>query len=154
MKIFLGYDHRGIEAANHLAERLKAREHDVNMHGPAEGEFCDYPEIASAVCTRIVSGQGDVAVLIDATGVGMAIAANKVTGIRAASVHDEITAELSRTHNNANAICLSADLLGHRLMEKIVDLFLQTTFEGGRHERRVKKIEAIERGEDPSTITS
>jgi ribose 5-phosphate isomerase B len=91
-------------------------------------------------------------VLICGTGVGMAIAANKVKGVRAAVVHDELTAEISRSHNDANVLCMSADLLGQRLIEKIVDVWIATPFAGGRHARRVHKIEAIERGDDPASV--
>jgi ribose 5-phosphate isomerase B len=82
----------------------------------------------------------------------MSIAANKIKGVRAAVAHDELTAQLSRSHNNANILCLSADLLGQRLIEKITDVFLATKFEGGRHERRIRKISAIEQGKDPATV--
>ncbi|MEM1165707.1 MAG: RpiB/LacA/LacB family sugar-phosphate isomerase [Planctomycetota bacterium] len=145
MKVLIGFDHRGHEAASHLADRLRAHGHESGAHGPQPGETCDYPEIAAYVGRAVVAGEADVGVLIDASGVGMAIAANKVLGVRAASVHDEITAELSKAHTDANVICLSADLLGHRLMEKIIELYLQTTFEGGRHQRRIDKITEIER---------
>jgi ribose 5-phosphate isomerase B len=84
----------------------------------------------------------------------MSIAANKVAGVRAAVVHDELTAQLSRSHNAANVVCLSADLLGQRLIEKICEVFLATSFEGGRHERRIRKITAMEQGKDPSTVTA
>ena len=82
----------------------------------------------------------------------MSIAANKVKGVRAALVHDELTAEMSRSHNDANVVCMSADLLGQKLIEKIVEIWLTTPFLGGRHDRRVKKIHAIENGVDPATM--
>jgi ribose 5-phosphate isomerase B len=82
----------------------------------------------------------------------MSIAANKVRGVRAANVHDELTAQLSRSHNNANVLCLSADLLGQRLIEKIVEEWIATPFQGGRHTRRVDKIVAIEQGKDPASV--
>lgn len=150
MKILLGYDHRGYDAAMHLADRLRAKHHEVLLEGPARGVTCDYPEIAWVAARRVMDREADFAVLIDGSGVGMSIAANKVAGVRAAAVHDEITAEISKAHNDANVICLSADLLGHRLMEKVVELFIQTPFEGGRHARRIEKISALERGEDLS----
>lgn len=82
----------------------------------------------------------------------MSIAANKIDGLRASLVHDELTAQLSRSHNDANVLCLSADLLGARLMDKIAETWIKTPFEGGRHERRINKITEIERGRDPSAV--
>jgi ribose 5-phosphate isomerase B len=149
MKLMIGADHRGAEAANRLSERLMTLGHQVRVISPPPGEACDYPEPAWDVGKDVAAGACDMGILICGTGVGMCIAANKVAGVRAASVHDEITAELSRSHNDANVICVSADLLGQRLIEKIVDLFIATPFGGGRHERRVAKIKAMEQGRDP-----
>lgn len=149
MKLAIGADHRGGEAAGRLAERLRTAGHEVELFVPPPGEPCDYPEPAWVVGNLVSGGSAALGVLICGTGVGMCIAANKIRGVRAASVHDEITAELSRSHTDANVICLSADLLGIKLIEKIVDLFLRTPFEGGRHSRRVEKIGAIEAGLDP-----
>ncbi len=96
--------------------------------------------------------QADVAILICGSGIGMDICANKIDGIRAALCHDELTAQMSRHHNNANALCLASDVLGEELIRRIVLAWLNTTFEpGGRHERRVKKIQWIEQGKDPTT---
>lgn len=149
MKIALGSDHRGTEAVTQLADRLRAEGHETELFVPGEGESCDYPVPAYQVGSRIATGDADRGVLICGTGVGMSIAANKVHGVRAAVVHDELTAQLCRTHNDANVICLSGDLLGQRLIEKVVGVFLSAGFEGGRHARRVGKIAAIERGENP-----
>jgi len=91
-------------------------------------------------------------ILICGSGIGMSIAANKVGGVRAALVHDEVSADMSRRHNNANVICLPADMLGPRIIDRIVKTWLDTPFEGGRHERRVQKIAAIERGDSPSSV--
>ncbi len=153
MNIAIGADHRGAEAAGKIAERLKKQGHQVvAVHMPSSGEVCDYPEPAWAVGQSVAAGQAEAAVLICGTGVGMCMAVNKIPGIRAANVHDEITAEISRSSNNANVICLSADLLGQRLMEQVIDLWLKTPFAGGRHERRLAKIAAIEQGKDPRTV--
>lgn len=153
MNIAIGADHRGAEAASKIAERLKKQGHQVvAVHMPTSGEVCDYPEPAWAVGQAVAAGQAEAAVLICGTGVGMCMAVNKIPGIRAANVHDEITAEISRSSNNANVICLSADLLGQRLMEQVIDLWLKTPFAGGRHERRLAKIAAIEQGKDPRTV--
>ena len=150
MKIALGSDHRGAEAVVQLAEQLQRAGHDTRVFIPPAGESCDYPEQAYQVGTAVARGDAERGVLICGTGIGMSIAANKVHGARAAVVHDELTAQLSRSHNDANIICLSGDLLGQRLIEKVVEVFLRSEFEGGRHARRVGKIAAIERGEDPA----
>ena len=152
MRVAIGADHRGTQSSRQLADRLRSSGHEVVLMGSMTGEPCDYPESAWLVGNALQKGEADRGVLVCGTGLGMTIAANKMPGVRAALVHDELTAEMSRSHNDANAICLSADLLGQRLIEKIVDIFLATPFEGGRHERRVKKITAIEQGIDPATI--
>ncbi|MEL6739385.1 MAG: ribose 5-phosphate isomerase B [Planctomycetota bacterium] len=149
--VVIGADHRGIDAANTLAGALRDKGHTVDVFGPASaGESVDYPSQAWAVGTRVGKGEADFGVLVCGTAIGMSIAANKLPGVRAAIVHDELTAGLSRSHNDANVICLSGDLLGMRLIEKIMDVFLTTGFEGGRHARRVEQIERIERGQAPT----
>jgi len=153
MRIAIGGDHRGHDAILHLAERLKSLGHEVRTLGPVTREPCDYTDGAYAVARAVADGSAEFGVLVCGTGIGTCMTANKVDGIRAALVHDEITAQMSRSHNDANVVCLSADLLGIRLMDKIIDTCIGTTFSGGRHARRVKKLGAIERGEDPSRIT-
>lgn len=152
MKIGLGADHRGAASIKLLSEKLKSEGHEVQILGDASGEPCDYPEPAFKVGTALAKGQIELGVLICGTGIGMSIAANKVKGVRAANVHDEITAQLSRSHNNSNILCLSADLLGQRLIEKIVEQWIATPFAGGRHTRRIEKITAIEHEKDPGSI--
>lgn len=152
MKIVMGADHRGATAVQTVAEKLKRDGHDVRILGVCDGRTCDYPDNAYLVGKAIAAGEADFGILICGTGVGMAIASNKIPGVRAAVVHDELTAQISRSHNNANVLCLSGDLLGVRLIEKIVDQWLRTPFEGGRHARRVNKIALIEQGIDPSTL--
>lgn len=152
MKIAIGADHRGAQAAQQLAEKLRSEGHEVAVVGGGDHAPCDYPERAYEVGNRVASGTVEAGVLICGTGIGMSIAANKIRGVRAAVVHDELTAELSRTHNNANVVCLSADLLGQRIMEKIVESFITSSFQGGRHERRLRKIALIEQGENPATL--
>lgn len=151
MKIALGCDHRGRDAIAHLADILRRDGHEVHVFQNNEDAVSDYPVAAYEVATRVASHEADRGVLICGTGIGMSIAANKVNGVRAAAVHDEITAEVSRSHNDANVCCLSADLLGLRLIEKIVTTWLGTDFEGGRHARRIDRIRDIEQGKDPST---
>lgn len=152
MKIAIGADHRGAPAARAVETLLTRDGHEVRLIGACDDTPCDYPERAYEVSRLIASGEFERGILICGTGIGMSIAANKVRGVRAAVVQDELTAELSRSHNDANILCLSGDLLGQRLIEKIVRAWLRTSFEGGRHLRRIHKIEAIERGEDPAGV--
>lgn len=152
MKLGIASDHRGTQTARMLADRLRAAGHDITLAGSTTGDPCDYPEPAYLVCSAIQRGEVERGILICGTGIGMCMAANKMKGIRAASVHDELTAEMARSHNNANVLCVSADLLGQRLIEKIAEIWLLTPFEAGRHERRIRKITAIEEGRDPSTV--
>lgn len=150
MRIAIGSDHRGQHTAQHIAETLSNQGEKVTRMGSCSSQPCDYPESAYQVGTAITRGEFDRGILICGTGIGMSIAANKIPGIRAAVVHDELTAQLSRTHNDTNVLCLSADLLGERLIDKIVDIWLKSEFEGGRHARRVAKIEMIEQKLDPA----
>lgn len=150
-RIAIGSDHRGADAARSIAETLRRAGHQVSVTESCSDAPCDYPEQAWKVGSQIREGQADRGVLICGTGIGMSIAANKIPGVRAAVVHDEMTAQLSRAHNDANVLCLSADLLGARIMDKIVQVFMDTAFEGGRHARRVSKIGSIEQGKDPAT---
>lgn len=154
MRIALSADHRGYTGIQELASKLRTEGHEVHVLGDVTtGTPCDYPERAYLVGKAVSEGKADVGVLLCGTGIGMSIAANKVAGVRAAVAHDELTAELSRSHNAANVLCLSADLLGQRLIEKIVEVWIKTPFEGGRHGRRIRKITAMEQGKDPFTVT-
>jgi len=152
MKIALSSDHRGIAGIKALADMLKRQGHEPELLGDCSGAPADYPERAYMVGKAVAGGQAELGILICGTGIGMSIAANKVKGVRAAVVHDELTAQLSRSHNNANVLCLSADLLGQRLIEKIAEVWIGTEFEGGRHSRRIRKIAAMENGIDPATV--
>lgn len=152
MRIALSADHRGTTSIRQLADRLRHEGHEPELLGACDSAPCDYPERAYLVGRAVSEGKADLGVLICGTGIGMSIAANKVRGVRAAVAHDELTAQLSRSHNNANVLCLSADLLGQHLIEKIVDAWIHASFEGGRHARRIRKITAIEEGKDPSTV--
>jgi ribose 5-phosphate isomerase B len=153
MRIALGADHRGAAAIAALVDKLKHEGHEVTLCEDCPGQVCDYPERAYAVANIVASGKADAGILICGTGIGMSIAANKIKGIRAAVVHDELTAQLSKSHNDANIICMSADLLGQRLIEKIAEVWLATKFEGGRHARRIRKVAAIENGLNPASVT-
>ena len=150
-RVAIGADHRGSDAARSIAETLRKSGHEVTLFETDAATPSDYPEQAWKVGQAIRQGKADRGVLICGTGIGMSIAANKIPGVRAAVVHDEMTSQLSRAHNDANVLCLSADLLGARLMDKLVGVFMDTEFEGGRHARRVAKISAIEHEDDPST---
>jgi ribose 5-phosphate isomerase B len=145
MRISLGSDHRGVQVKERIANLLQARGvavHDVGTHTT---ERVDYPDIAVEVAREVAAGQADRGILVCGTGLGMSIAANKVPGVRATPVHDDVTAELSRSHNDSNVLCLSADLLGERIIDHIVDVWLKTPFQGGRHLRRLERIAEIER---------
>lgn len=152
MKLALGADHRGTDAVRRLIEHLGVLGHQVEVMTDLESTCIDYPDSAWLVARAVADGSADRGVLICGTGIGMSIAANKVRGIRAALVHDELTSELSRAHNDANVLCVPADLVGQKLIERIVDIWLTAEFAGGRHARRVHKITAIEEQRDPSTV--
>lgn len=149
MQILLGSDHRGIDSALLLRDKLEREGHRVELIAPEPGTACDYPEPAYAVGTAVVRGDAELGVLVCGTGIGMSIAANKVKGVRAAVVNNELTAQLARSHNDANIVCMSADLLGLKLIEQIVDRFIGTEHEGGRHKRRVDRITDIEENRMP-----
>ena len=149
MKIAVSADHRGRVFAEQIGQMLEQLGHEVLQWAPPEGESCDYPDKAAAVGRAVAGGDADCGVLVCGTGIGMSIAANKIRGVRAALVHDELTAGLAKSHNNANVLCLSGDLLGERKVSAIVEKWLNTEFEGGRHQRRIDKIAEIERGELP-----
>lgn len=145
MRIAIGSDHRGYSIRPKIIAFLKNIGHDVIDLGTFSQSPVDYPDIAEAVGKKVASGEADRGILFCGTGLGMCIAANKIPGVRAAPCHDDLTAELSRRHNDANVLCLSADLLGERLITRIVEVWLNTPFEGGRHARRVEKIAQIEK---------
>lgn len=149
----IGADHRGVELLDHIVANLKKDGFDIQAFPCPEGRSCDYPDMAWRVGDAVSTGAASRGLLLCGTGIGMCIAANKIPHVRAAVAYDEITAEMSRRHNNANVLCLPADLVGNKLIERIIEKWLSTPFDGGRHARRVHKIDAIERGEDPTSIT-
>ena len=144
MKIAVGSDHRGYEAKRRIVSLLQQLGHEVLDMGTDKPESVDYPDFAFQVARSVGEGRVDRGILANGTGIGMCIAANKVLGVRAAPCHDSITAEMSRRHNDANVLCLSAHLLGGDLIDRMVRIWLETEFEGGRHARRVEKIMRIE----------
>lgn len=145
MKVAIAADHRGHDAVTPLAETVRAQGYEAIILGPCDGAPCDYPDRALPVAQAVAAGEAERGILLCGSGIGMCITANKIPGIRAALAHDEFTAQISRAHNDANILCLSADLLAHKLIERIVETWLATPFEGGRHARRIEKIAEIER---------
>ena len=132
MRIAIGSDHRGVAARQRIIGLLQGMGHDVIDCGSHGIEAVDYPDIAADVAGRVSAGTVDRGILLCCTGVGMAIAANKLPGVRAATCHDEVTAEMSRRHNDLNVLCLSAELIGPELQDKMLRTWLDTPFEGGR----------------------
>jgi ribose 5-phosphate isomerase B len=148
MRIAVGSDHRGYSVKENLVQLLKKMEHEVVDCGTHDCNSVDYPDVAAIVARQVHNGEVDRGILICGTGIGMCIAANKVPGVRAAPCHDDLSAEMSRRHNDLNVLCLSADMLGERLIDRMVEIWLRTEFEGGRHARRVEKIAALEAEEE------
>lgn len=154
MKIAIGSDHRGFEAKEQIKAIITELGHEYIDFGVGDSRPVDYPDVAYVVARAVSKGQADRAILACATGIGMCIAANKIKKIKAALCHDELSAMISRDHNDANVLCLSGDQIGDVLLRKIVEVWLDTKFSGGRHLRRVKKIDAIEKGKDPREVTN
>lgn len=144
MNVAVASDHRGVRVKGQIVSQLTSLGMQVVDLGPEDSGSVDYPDFARTVCESVLQKQTERGILICGTGIGMCIAANKFPGIRAVTCHDDVTAELSRRHNDANIMCLSADLLGDRLLNRIVELWLKTEFEGGRHSRRLEKVAGFE----------
>jgi ribose 5-phosphate isomerase B len=140
MRIAVGNDHRGVAMKERVLTVLGGLGHAVHDFGSAGPASVDYTDYAFKVAEAVVSGAADRGVLICATGHGMCMAANKVRGVRAANCRDPIDAELSRQQNDANVLCLSGDLIGDEMLERVVKAWLATAFDGGRHARRLEKI--------------
>jgi len=156
MRIAVGSDHRGVNLRVKIVELLARLGQEVIDVGTNESGPVDYPDIAAAVAGRVSRGEVERGILVCGTGLGMSIAANKFPGVRAAPCHDDLTAEMSRRHNDLNVLCLSGDLLGERLVDRLVAIWLNTEFEGGRHARRVQKISQLEcrDGRPPRSLDS
>ena len=154
MKIAVGSDHRGYDLKQQVIAIATELGNECFDFGTSDNNPVDYPDLAYLASMAVSRNEVDRAILICATGIGMSMAANKVKGIRAALCHDELSAQISRDHNNANVLCLSADQVGIVLLRKMVEVWLNTDFGGGRHERRVRKIAAIEENKDPREIES
>ena len=144
MRIAVGSDHRGVDMRAKLIDLLVQLGQEVVDVGSHSNEPVDYPDIAAMVGRKVADKEVDRGILICGSGLGMCIAANKIPGIRAAPCYDDVTAELSRRHNDLNVLCLSGDMLGDRLVDRLVEIWLKTPFEGGRHARRLSKISDLE----------
>lgn len=148
MKIAIASDHRGVKLKGQILSLLASSGHEAVDLGPVqEEESVDYPDYAALVAQQVSTGGAERGILVCGTGMGMCIAANKFCGVRAITCHDDVTAEMSRRHNDANVMCLSAHLISDKLLTRILDLWLRTEFEGGRHQRRLEKIAEIERSQ-------
>src|SRR3954449_12191534 len=145
MKIAIACDHRGFEAKRRLLPTLKKLGHEVQDFGCEGNGSVDYPDYGLPVSREVAAGTYEVGILMDGSGIGMSIVANKVMGVRAALVHDEVTARRAREHNHCNVLCLGTDLLSEDQIRKIVEIFLNTPFGDGRHARRVEKLQQIDR---------
>lgn len=145
MKIIIGCDHGGLNRKNEIISHLVKKGIEVEDVGTYTADSCNYPEYAKLVCTRIQSGEFPMGILVCGTGIGMSIAANKHNGIRAACCSDTFSARMTRMHNNANVLCLGERVVGTGLALDIVDLFVETEFEGDRHIKRVSMISDIEK---------
>ena len=153
MKIAVASDHRGVKAVEQIKAIIAQLNHECLDLSPGGDDPIDYPDVAFLAAKAGSSEEAELAILVCGTGIGMSIAANKVNGVRAALCFDELNAQISRHHNDANVLCLAGDLLGATVLRKMVETWLTTEFSGGRHQRRINKITAIEKGEDPRSIT-
>lgn len=142
--IAIGCDHGGFELKESIKKHLDSRNIDYKDFGTFTTDSVDYPQIAKTVCSAVKSDEYELALLICGTGIGMSIAANKIAGIRAACCSDPYSAKYTRLHNNANVLCLGGRVLGEGLACELVDIFIDTKFEGGRHQRRLDQITDIE----------
>ncbi|MCA8938951.1 MAG: ribose 5-phosphate isomerase B [Planctomycetes bacterium] len=144
MKIAIACDHAAFNEKNEIAEHLRASGHEVMDCGCHSAESVDYPAFAKAACELVQKGEAESAVLLCGTGIGMAMAANKLKGIRAALLHEPFSAKMTREHNNANVICFGARVVGVGIMKACCDAYLAAEFEGGKHARRVDGFMAFE----------
>ncbi len=143
MRIAVGSDHAGFEMKQVLAEHLRDLGHDIVDCGTHSEERVDYPDFGAAVGRAVAGGEADGGLCVCGSGIGIAMAANKISGIRAATVHDVTSARLARAHNNANVICMGQRLLGPEVARECLDAWLGAAFEGGRHVARVDKLDAL-----------
>ena len=143
MKYFIGADHAGIDIKAYVKELFEKMGHEVVDLGPNTKERVDYPDFAAKVCEAVLSNEESKGILICGSGIGMSMAANKFDGIRAALCHNEYSAQMAREHNDANVICIGERVSGFGMVEAIVTAWDKATFQGGRHEGRVEKINKL-----------
>ena len=141
MKIAVASDHRGYQVKQKILRQLADLGHEAVDLGPATADRVDYPDFAAKVSTAVAANDVERGILICGSGIGMSTAANRFHGVRAALCHDDLTAEMSRRHNDANVMSLSADLLGEQLVSRMVEIWVKTQFEGGRHQTRLEQLE-------------
>jgi ribose 5-phosphate isomerase B len=144
MRIAVGADHAGFALKERIAAQLREGGHDVVDCGCKSEESVDYPDFGAAVGRAVAGGDCERGILVCGTGIGIGMAANKIPGIRAAMVHDRFTAEMSRRHNDANVLCLGARVMNAKHAEEVAEFWLGLPFDGGRHARRVGKINALD----------
>lgn len=144
MKIALGCDHGGYELKRYLIPVIERLGHQVQDFGCDSTESCDYPDFGAAAARAVADGSCERGIVICTTGIGISIAANKIKGIRCAHCADSLQAEMTRRHNDANMMAIGAGFTGKNMAERMVEVFLNTEFEGGRHQRRVDKVMALE----------
>lgn len=144
MKIALGCDHGGYDLKQHVIKVLEGLGHEVEDFGCHSLESCDYPDFGAAAARAVAEGTCDRGIVICTTGIGISIVANKIRGIRCAHCADCLQAEMTRRHNDANMMAIGAGFTGPDMAERMVEVFLSTAFEGGRHARRVEKMMALE----------
>ena len=144
MKIALGCDHGGYALKENIKKWLSDMGHEYEDFGCNSEESCDYPDFGAAAAKAVASGECDKGIVVCTTGIGISIAANKVKGISCAHCADCLQAELTRKHNNANMMAIGAGFTGKNMAQRMVEVFLNTEFEGGRHQRRVDKMMALE----------
>ena len=141
-KIGVGSDHAGVNLKNKIAEFLKEKGYEVTDYGTHSTESCDYPVYAKAVAKSVANGENERGIICCGSGIGVSIAANKVKGVRAVLAHEPYSAMLSRSHNDANVLCLGERITGESLALDIVETWLHSEYEGGRHQRRVDMLDA------------
>lgn len=144
MKIAVACDHGGLNLKRAIVKYLKDNGYEVKDFGTDTFDSCDYPDYAAPAARAVASGECDRGILMCSTGIGVSIVANKIKGVRCAHCHDTYCAEFTRLHNNSNVLALGEKVVGEGYALKIVEIFLKTEFEGGRHARRVDKISALE----------
>ena len=144
MKIAVACDHGGLQLKRALVRYLTSKGHEVIDFGTDTEESCDYPDYALPAAEAVAAGRCERGILVCGTGIGVSLVTNKVPGIRCAHCHDTYSAKYTRLHNDANMLAFGQRVIGEGLMEEIVDVFLSTDFEGGRHQRRLDKLAAIE----------